>query len=269
MAVTVDALADPPIGVGTGSLSGEAGVDAVRAALAAGYRHIDTARAYDSEPAVGEALARSSVDREAVVLATKVHSSMLAPDDVRESVRMSLSALNVETVDLCYVHWPAHAYDPEATLGAFAALREAGLIQRIGLCNVTVDLLQEAIRASDAPIAAVQVEYHPLWRQPELCELAREAGATVVGYSPLAGGRALELPEVRTVADRRDATPAQACLAWLLAEGVVPIPQATGTHLKENLAARSIDLTDDDIALIDAIDCRERLTDYPFAPWND
>lgn len=258
----------PAPGFGTSGLEGQECVEAVDAALEAGYRHIDTAQMYDNEAAVGEALAESDVDREAVFLATKVHPDSLAPDDVRRTTEASLDRLGVDAVDLLYVHWPIRAYDAETTLAAFDGLREAGLTRHVGISNFTPELLREARELLDSPILAHQLECHPLLPQSELADIARETGHRLVAYSPLAQGELLEHSTVRTVADDLGVTPAQAVLAWHLDRDIIPIPKARGEHVRENIGAREVALTDEARTCLDGIDERRRVVDPDGAPWN-
>ncbi|MFC6726432.1 aldo/keto reductase, partial [Halobium palmae] len=150
----------PAVGFGTGGTEGDACTDAVVGALDAGYRHVDTAQMYGNEGAVGRGIRESDVDRDDVVLATKVHPSNLAGDDVLETARESLDRLGADRVDLLYVHWPTDAYDPEETLPAFDDLRDRGVVDHVGVSNFTPALLDEARAILDAPIAAHQVECH-------------------------------------------------------------------------------------------------------------
>jgi 2,5-diketo-D-gluconate reductase B len=258
----------PAPGFGTSGLAGEECVDAVGSALGAGYRHVDTAQMYDNEAAVGEALAESGVDREAVFLATKVHPDSLAPEDVRETTVASLDRLGVDAVDLLYVHWPIRAYDAEATLSAFDELREAGLTRHVGVSNFTPELLREARELLDSPIVAHQLECHPLLPQSELADIARETGHRLVAYSPLAQGELLDHPVVQSVADNLGVTPAQAVLAWHLDRDIVPIPKARGEHVRENIGATDVAFTDDARDRLDGIDERRRVVDPDGAPWN-
>ena len=202
-------------------------------------------------------------------LATKVSPDNLAHDDVLEHARASLDRLGVERVDLLYVHWPTGAYDPEETLPALDELHAAGLVRNVGLSNFPPGLLTEAIDRLDAPLFAHQVECHPLLPQDELRALADEHDHHLVAYSPLAKGRVTDVAELRAVADEHGATAAQVSLAWLRAKSAVPIPKSgTPAHIEENLAAADLELTDDDVARIDAIERRERTVDFPAAPWN-
>ncbi|MFW6437037.1 MAG: aldo/keto reductase, partial [Halococcoides sp.] len=229
--------------------------ESVATALEAGYRHVDTAQIYENEAAVGEGIARANVDREEVFLATKIWTRNLAPDDVKETAQASLDRLGVESVDLCYVHWPAHAYEPTATLGAFEDLLDRGLIDRIGVSNFTPEHLREAQSVIDAEIFANQVEMHPYLPQRDLRAAADESDIEVVAYSPLARGAVLDDPTITDIADAHDASPAQVAIAWAREKGVTPIPKATSeAHILDNLGALDLELTPGDIAAIDAID---------------
>ena len=259
----------PSPGLGTsGNDDPDQCAESVRTALEIGYRHLDTAQMYDNEEAVGEGLAASAVDREDAFLATKVHPSNLAPEDVRETAAESLDRLGVEYVDLLYVHWPTRAYDAEATLPVFDELREEGAARNVAVSNFTVELLDEAREILDAPVVANQVECHPLLPQDDLLDYCRERDITLVAYAPLMQGEAGDVDELAEIAEARDTTPEAVSLAWLdQRDGVVPIPKATGEdHLRANFDAP--DLSNDEVARIDAIDRTERLVDPDGAAWN-
>ncbi len=258
----------PTPGLGTSGMTGAECRRAVERALAAGYRHVDTAQMYDNETAVGEALAASSVDRSAVFLASKVHPDNLAPGDFLETTRESLDRLGVDRLDLLYVHWPIRAYDPEGTLDALERAQREGLTRSVGVSNFTPALLRAAVDRLSVPVVATQFECHPLLPQTELRAVCADLDVTPVAYSPVLQGAATEVPELRTVAERHDATPTQVALAWLIDEGAVPIPKATGDHVDENWAARELSLTDEDRTLVAEIDRSRRLVDPDPAPWN-
>ncbi|MDZ5810589.1 aldo/keto reductase [Halorubrum sp. AD140] len=257
----------PPVGLGTMGIDDP---DAIAAALAVGYRHLDTARIYDNEDVVGGGLAagltandaaRDGVSRDDVTVATKLWIDDLGPDEVGPAARESADRLGVETLDLLYVHRPRGDYDPETTLPALDRLREEGLVRNVGVSNFEPAQLDRAIQVLDAPLAAHQTELHPLFYRPELLEHAREHGYTVVAYSPLAGGRVREVDAVRAVAEAHDATPESVAIAWATAkEPVVAIPKASSeAHLCANLAAAGLELTDAEIASIDAVEHEEEL----------
>ena len=240
----------------------------VRTALETGYRHIDTAQAYGNEEYVGRGISEADVPREEVFLATKVWIDNLAYDDVLETARTSLDRLDVEYVDLLYVHWPARTYDPEETLAAFAELSDDGLIKHVGVSNFTPDLLAKAAEISDVPIFANQVEMHPLLPQEEIRRAADEHGIHIVAYSPLARGKIFDVPAIQEIATKHDTSPAQVSLAWLREKGVAAIPKATGVdHIRDNWASLDRSLDDEDVARIDDVGRRNRAVDPSFAPW--
>ena len=240
----------------------------VERALELGYRHVDTAQMYDNERHVGAGLERSDVDREEVLLATKIHPDNLAYEDAKRTARESLDRLGVESVDLLYVHWPHGNYDPEGSLRAMDELREEGVTRHVGLSNFTPELLEEARDRLDAPVVAHQVECHPLLPQDELRAYAAEHGHQLVAYCPL--GRAeITHPTLEEVAEKHGVSVPLVCLTWCLAvDGVVPIPKATGDHLAENWDARGLSLDESDLERIAGIEERRRLIDPDEAAWN-
>ncbi|SDQ61228.1 aldo/keto reductase [Natronobacterium texcoconense] len=259
----------PQPGFGTSGHEGETCTKSVIEALEMGYRHVDTAQMYDNEREVGRALEQADVDRDDVFLATKVHPSNLAYDDVLETTEESLERLGVDAVDLLYVHWPIDAYDAEETLPAFDEVRDRGLTRNVAVSNFTVDLLEEAVDILESPIAVHQIELHPRLQQDELVSVGLEHDIETVAYCPIAQGDVLEMGTLQEIADDHDATPVQIALAWHYErEGVVPIPKATGDHIGENYDALEIDLSEDERERIDDLDRGERLIDPDDAAWN-
>jgi|GEM_PF-607524 Aldo/keto reductases, related to diketogulonate reductase len=192
----------PMLGLGTWKNSDPAACAAsVATALETGYRHIDTAQAYNNEAAVGDGIERAAVDREEVFLATKIWIDNLSYDNVLETADASLDRLGVDSVDLLYVHWPSRTYDAEDTLAAFDELYDRGKIDRVGVSNFEPAQLGEAIALSDAPIFANQIEVHPLLQQEELREVCADHGIELVAYSPLARGEVFDVPEIVEIAD--------------------------------------------------------------------
>ncbi|MDS0281052.1 aldo/keto reductase [Haloarcula onubensis] len=244
----------PPVGLGTMGIDES---DVVAAAVDAGYRHVDTAQIYDNEAVVGRGLA--AADREDLLVATKLWTDSLAADEVRAGTERSLDRLGLDAVDLLYVHRPRGGYDPATTLPALERVRDAGLTDHLGLSNFTLDQLRTA--ADYVDIAAHQVEFHPFFRSKSLLEHARRHGYPLVAYSPLAGGRVFEDPTIRAVAEAHDTTPAAVAIAWVTShDPVVTIPKASSReHLAANLAAADLELTDDEVARIEAIEREEEL----------
>jgi len=259
----------PMLGLGTWeNTDPEACADAVATALETGYRHVDTAQAYGNEEDVGRGIARADVPRDEVFLATKVWIDQLGYDDVLASTRESLAKLGVEYVDLLYVHWPAGEYDPEGTFRAFDELVDDGTADRIGISNFEPEQVNDAIDYTHNPVFANQVEVHPLLQQTELREHCIDHGVEMVAYSPLARGAVFDVPELTEIAEKHGVSEAQVSLAWLREKGVTAIPKATSeAHIRDNWASLDLELDDDDVERIDAIDRTDRRVDPGFAPW--
>ncbi len=261
----------PALGLGTWQLTGSACARAVRGALDLGYRHIDTAQAYGNEAEVGSAIAESGVDREQLFLTTKLWTDRLSRADVLRSAEESLRRLRTDRLDLLLIHWPNPRVPLAETLEAMAELREAGKLRHIGVSNFPVALLREAVEEVGADIFCDQVEYHPLLSQRPVLDYLRPRGMPLVAYSPLAHGKVLTHPEVRRIASKHGATPAQVSLAWLLGQdGVAAIPKASGMeHLRDNLAALDLDLDPADRAALDRLQGHTRTVAPSWAPnWD-
>lgn len=247
----------PRLGLGTMGIDDPATIET---AIELGYRHLDTAQIYDNEAVVGEGIARAEIDREELVVATKLWIDQL--DRVPESVGESLDRLGLAYVDLLYVHRPKGAYEPSETLAAMDRLREDGRIGGVAVSNFEREDLDTFADVLDRPPAANQVEYHPRFQPEDCLDHARTHEYPLVAYAPLAGGRVTTIEPVVTVAKRHGITPEQASLAWLLAKGIHPIAKASSReHLEANLAALTVDLDADGVAAIDAIDREQEL--YP------
>ena len=263
----------PPVGLGTWqNTDPEECAESVATAIDVGYRHVDTAEFYENEAQVGDGLARADADREELFVATKVHpeGTGVEHEQVIEAAEASRERLGVEYLDLLYVHWPVGDYDAAETMPAFDELVDRGTIRHVGVSNFSTDLLDEARDVLDAPIFAHQVEMHPLLPQEELVAYAQERDHHLVAYSPLARGKVFDLDPVQAVARKHGVSEAQVALAWAISkENVVTIPKATGeTHIRDNWAARTLELDDEDLARIDGIEREERLIERDGAPWQ-
>ena len=254
------------LGLGTWQNKGENCRKSVKHALNIGYKHIDTAQAYENEEYVGAGIEDSSVDRDEIFLASKVWISNLKPEEVISSTEESLEKLGTDYVDLMYVHWPSGEYSGEETLEALQELKQQGLIENIGISNFEVPQIEEALNHVD--VYANQIEMHPLLPQEEIREFCEENGVDVVAYSPLARGEVFNIREIQEVAQKHGVSEAQVSLAWIMEKGVTPIPKAsTEDHIEDNFEARELELDEEDVEKIDSINGEERMVDPGFAPW--
>jgi 2,5-diketo-D-gluconate reductase B len=268
-ALEIQGFTVPKLGFGTWEILGRDCEEAVSDALEIGYRHIDTAQAYDNEAEVGKALAATTVPRNELFLTTKLWRDQFAPDRVRPSAEGSLEKLQVDYLDLLLLHWPNDDVPLEQTLGALAELREEGLIKHFGVSNFPAGMLREALKV--APVFADQVEFHPFLGQQKLVELAAEKDFMVTAYSPLARGKVLEDETVRAIGEAHGKSAGQVALRWLLDQpNVATIPKASSHERRvENFEVFDFELSDDDRARIDALPKDQRVISPRWAPdWD-
>ena len=263
-AVEIQGSTVPKLGFGTWEILGRDCEEAVADALQIGYRHIDTAQAYDNEAEVGKALAASGVPRRELWLTTKLWRKEYRR--VRDSAQESLERLQVSCIDLLLLHWPNDEVPLEETLGALAQIRDEGLIKHFGVSNFPAYMLREALKV--APIFADQVEFHPFLGQDELTELALEKDFMVTAYSPLARGKVPSDETLGAIGERHGKTAGQVALRWLLDKpNVATIPKASSHERRlENFEVFDFELSDEDRAQIDALPKDGRILDPGFAP---
>ena len=260
----------PALGLGVFQTPPDETRAAVQAALDAGYRHIDTAAAYGNEREVGEALAASPVDRDDVFVETKVWISDYGYDETLHAFEKSARKLGVDELDLLILHQALpSAFD--RTLEAYRALETLladGKVRAIGVSNFMVDHLTTLLAAATVVPAVNQIELHPYFAQPEVQAFGAEHGILTQAWSPIGGitfyrdgdhGSTLEDPVIGKIAETHGKSPAQVMLRWHLQEGRSVIPKSTKPHrIAANFDVFDFDLTDDEVAAIDALDTDQR-----------
>lgn len=253
-AFSAHGAAVPAVGFGTSPMTGGMSPETVVAALAAGYRHIDTARKYGTEPAVGEAMRASGLPRSDIFLTTKVSHENLRPDDFARSVDQSLAALGVDYVDLLLVHWPNPQIPLTETMPALARAKREGLARHIGVANFNIALLDQAIALCPEPLAVLQAEYHPYLDQSKLLAAVRERGLVYVAYCPLGRGRLFGDAVLAEIAQRHGRSVAQIALRWLLQQNVASIPFSSNPQrIADNYNVFDFELGDDEMRRISAL----------------
>jgi 2,5-diketo-D-gluconate reductase B len=262
----------PRLGFGTFRMPGGACQPVVESALALGYRHLDTAAMYENEDAVGAAIAASGLPRNDIFVTTKVwHDQLANGETVRRAFDASLAKLNLDHVDLYMVHWPSPDMDMATVLETLTALQGEGRTRAIGVCNFNLPMMRRAIDELGAPIAALQLEYHPFLDQSAMLAFLRARNIPLTAYAPLAQGRAAKDEALAGIAAKHGVSAAQVAIAWLLdQDGVIAIPKAQRPESQQsNLDALGIVLDDDDRARIAALPKDQRYVSPPFAPdWN-
>ena len=248
-----DGRSIPALGYGTWRVVDGEAASLVADAIAAGYRHIDTAALYDNEVGVGKGIAQAGLDRDELFVTTKLWHN--EHKDPAAGLATSLRKLGLDWVDLYLIHWPV----PSLNLFVRAwegliELREQGLARSIGVSNFLPEHLDALVGTGVVPCIN-QVEVHPSFTNLVVVEGNTQRGVRTESYRPLGGGRDLADPVLTGIASELGATPSQVVLAWHLAKGYVAIPKsADPVRRRENLAAQNIQLSLAEVAAIDALD---------------
>jgi 2,5-diketo-D-gluconate reductase A len=258
----------PAIGLGVWQTPPDETERAVGAALAAGYRHVDTAAAYGNEAEVGRALssaADSGIARADVFLVTKLWNSEQGYDKTLKAFDASLAKLGVDDLDLYLIHWPmpkANSYVD--TFKAFAHLRDQGRVRSIGVSNFAPEHLNILIDATGIVPTVNQIELHPLLPQRELRELHARLGVATEAWSPLGQGSLLQNPTVVTLADAHGKTPAQVLIRWHIQLGNIVIPKSVNPErIVSNFDVFDFELSEQDMASIASLEDGTRLGPDP------
>jgi diketogulonate reductase-like aldo/keto reductase len=245
----------PAIGFGTWALDGETCARAVRDAIGIGYRHIDTAAGYRNEDRVGEGVRAAGVSRGDIFITTKVAPEELEEKTFKASVERSLKLIGVDQVDLVLIHWPSKTIPVATTIATLNAVRKSGWTRHIGVSNFTVKLLDEAWKATDAPLVTNQCEYHPYLNQDKLRAACFKHGMSFTAFSPLGRRVVLEDPVIVGIAKRKNRTPAQIVLRWdIQQDRTITIPKSSdAAHIKSNFAIFDFALDDAEMAAVTAL----------------
>jgi len=246
-----DGHAIPLLGLGVWQVpNGPECVNAVRWALEAGYRHIDTAQAYGNEESVGEGLRGSGVARDEVFVTTKFYPRQREPVEAAEQ---SLRRLGLDYVDLYIIHWPQGG--PTWAWPGMEAARDRGHARSIGVSNFNSDELQQLLAVATAPPAVDQVQFSPYAYRRGLLDACQETGIVLEAYSPLGTGRHLSSEVVRRIAASLGRTPAQVLLRWCIERDIPVIPKSTHRErIVENSEVFDFALSSDELAQLDKLD---------------
>jgi diketogulonate reductase-like aldo/keto reductase len=247
----------PSVGLGVyKSEPGSVTRQAVLAALAAGYRHIDTAFIYNNEADVGEAIAESGLNRRDVFVTTKLWNDDHGYDNTLRAFDLSLELLGLDYVDLYLIHWPV----PVLRLDSWRALERLtldGRVRDIGVSNYLTRHLDEIIEYTAMVPAVNQIELTPYNYQTRLgtVETCRRHGIVVEAYSPLTKGRKLNDPVLTEIGTPYEKTPAQVLIRWALQHGFVALPKSTrAERIAENFAVFDFELSESDMERLDGLD---------------
>jgi 2,5-diketo-D-gluconate reductase A len=258
----------PEIGFGVFQSSPEETTEAVRTALEIGYRHIDTAAAYNNEREVGAGIRAAGIDRDDIVIETKVWVSDYGYDQTLHAFEKATGKLGFETIDILILHQPAPDRF-ETTIAAYKALERLladGRVRAIGISNFMPHHLDRLLAETEVVPALNQVELHPYFTQPAVRAADAEQGTLDQAWSPIGGitfypgwgeqrRSVMQDPAIAEIAQRHARTPAQVMLRWHLQHGRSAIPKSTNPgRIRENFDVFDFALTEQDLATLDGLD---------------
>ena len=248
--ITIGKEKVPVLGLGTYQLQGREGEKSISTAISAGYRHIDTAQFYQNENVVGNAVAKSGIDRKEFFITTKVWPSDFTKSRFLPAVERSLGELEMEYVDLLLLHWPSDQASNERGLEYLYKCHEKGYSRLMGVSNFNLQQLKNAERK--VPVFCNQLEYHPYINQQEILQYMQQKDLLLTAYTPLARGNVNNDAILIEMAEKYHKSPAQVTLRWLIQQkNVSPIPKAgSEKHLKENMELFDFEITQEDMQLI-------------------
>lgn len=249
----------PRLGLGVfKSQDGAETEHAVRWALEAGYRHIDTAKAYHNEGSVGKAIAESGIDRKEIFITTKLWNDDMRAGKQREVFEQSLEALRTDYVDLYLIHWPVkEAYVESWEI--MVDLYRQGLIRAIGVSNFNEHHLDDVIRATGIVPAVNQIELHPRLTQAPLCAYCEKLGIAPEAWSPLGHGGLIADETLSAIGKKYGKSAAQVMIRWDLQRGIITIPKSVHRErIVQNADVFDFALSDADMAAISAMNRDER-----------
>lgn len=250
----------PQIGFGTWPLDDAQAQTAVQAALACGYRLIDTAARYGNEAGVGRGIAASGVARADVQLTSKLRGSEHGFDSTLRAFDATLAALGTDYLDLYLIHWPLPMRDLYVdTWRAFIRLREEGRIRSIGVSNFQPAHIDRLLSETGVLPAVNQIELHPDFTQAALRAWHARQGIVIECWSPLGRGEVLKDTTVARIAQKHGRSPAQILLRWHVQHGLVAIPKSQDPQrMRQNLAVFDFALDEDDLAALALLDGEHR-----------
>lgn len=246
--------------LGLGVFQSEAGSEtenAVRYALEAGYRHIDTASIYGNEREVGTVINSGLVPREEIFVTSKLWINKFSYQDAKQGFEETMEKINLDYLDLYLIHWPSPGWQE-----AWPALEEfyqAGRIKAIGVSNFLPHHLTEILDNGNVRPAVNQYEMHPYLQQPELRQLCQDNEIAITAWAPIMKGRVLDVPELVAIGQTHSKSAVQVALRWLLQLGVIAIPKSVNQNrIEANADLYDFELSADEMATINGLDKHER-----------
>lgn len=249
----------PCIGFGTWQTpDGDVCVSSVKAAIEAGYRHIDTAEMYGNEDSVGKAIKESGIDRKELFITSKLSNQAHGYEKTMEAFEGTMEKLGLDYLDMFLIHWPNpiafRDHWQEANAGswkAFEELYKAGRIRAIGISNFRQHHIEALMETATIPPMVNQMKLCPGETQEEVVDYCCSKGMLLEAYSPLGIGQIFQVPEMQELADKYGRSIAQICIRWSLQRGYLPLPKSvTPSRIQENARVFDFELEEADVRLI-------------------
>jgi 2,5-diketo-D-gluconate reductase A len=262
-----DGTTIPQLGFGVFQIPPDETAEAVKVALEAGYRHIDTAEMYGNEQGVADGIAAANLDRADVYITSKLNNTFHEPDAARKAMAGTLEKLGSDYVDLFLIHWPLptlYGGDYVSTWNTMIEFQKAGYARSIGVSNFQVAHLERLAAETDVVPAVNQIELHPYFHNAAVAAYGAEHGIETEPWSPIAQGRVLGDPVLTEIAAAHGKSTAQVVLRWHIQLGYIVFPKSTTpARIRENFDIFDFELTPADMAAIGALDKGEAGRDGP------
>lgn len=251
-----DGMDIPQLGYGVWKIADSEADKAVETALETGYRHIDTAKAYDNEEGVGRALKNNSVPRKEIFITTKLWNSDQGFDSTLKAFDQSMERLGIDYCDLYLIHWPAPMLDKYVeSWRAMTQLKNENRVRSIGVSNFRIADLERLMRETGLTPAINQIELHPYFQQKELRVFHEKHHIATEAWSPIGRGKVLNDPALQKIAKAYNKTIAQIVLRWHMEIGTIAIPKTIHSdRMRENFEIFDFKLSARDHDLINSLD---------------
>eukprot|EP00026_Physarum_polycephalum_P008581 Phypoly_transcript_08669.p1 GENE.Phypoly_transcript_08669~~Phypoly_transcript_08669.p1 ORF type:complete len:279 (-),score=49.32 Phypoly_transcript_08669:198-1034(-) len=258
----------PILGYGTYMLTGKQAYNSVLAALKLGYRHIDTAKYYQNEKEVGQAIRDSGLPRNEIFVTTKLWPDDHGYENAKAAFAKSLGLLGLEYVDLYLIHWPGiyNGKPSEAparraqTWKAFEELQAEGKCKAIGVSNYTISHMEQLLSSCKIKPAANQVEFHPKLFQKDLLNFCKKNDVVLQAYSPLGKGQLISDPKIVQMAKTYNKSPAQILIRWAIQHQCVVLPKSGSVERMKENAEVDFEISAQDMEILDGMNANEHVT---------